>query len=113
MSDLSLVTLSSSSHYPVGLKCPRHRIPRQHYSLFGLAVLMVSTVSLSGFSIYLTGRTNIPLIKRIIFAATALMTMETVGMMLVARQALTEALIAGIFPLTTGFMLLLHVDDLL
>jgi hypothetical protein len=85
-------------------------MPKQHYALMLAVVLMVLTVSLSMLSMWYADKTNTVLIKRIVFAIMVVMSMETVLIVLIARQALSEALLAGFFPLAMGFMLLLHID---
>ena len=68
-------------------------------------------MSLGGACVYFSCKTDTLLIKSIVFVATALTSVETIVVMLVAKRALSEALLTGLFPLAIGFMLLLQVGD--
>ncbi|XPS69663.1 hypothetical protein M3J07_001913 [Ascochyta lentis] len=93
--------------------CPRHRIPRQHYALLGMIGFMMLTAVWSGSSFHYTDKAKISSIRRLVFATTSLMALETFVIMLVARRTLLEASLLGLFPLMTGFMFLLHLDNLI
>ena len=79
--------------------------------LSGLIVLKVLTLALSAYGAYLTGRARMSCTKCIVFAATALLALFTVLAMLIARRALSEALLAGLIEFVFGFALVVELDD--
>jgi hypothetical protein len=64
------------------------------YTVVGLVVVMLLTVAFSAFSAHTTGKARSTLTKVIVFIASALVACLTVIAMLIARQALSEALLA-------------------
>ena len=80
--------------------------------MFGLICLTIFTVFMSGLAAYFTDREKKTLRKQLVFAATTLVSLETVLAMLAAGRTLLEAALLGLFPLITGLMFLLHFDSL-
>jgi|SRR5690242_23581 len=93
-------------------KCHLHRIPRQYYIVCSIICLTVSTVSLSGLTVYYTDKADAAARRRTVFVATTLLSLQTVVMMLVVRRSLLEASILGLSPLIFGFLFMLHLDSL-
>lgn len=79
--------------------------------LIGLAITMLLTISLAIFAAHYTGKTRRACTKGIVFMATVVTAILTVLAMITARRVPHEALLAGLFELITGFVLLVELDD--
>jgi hypothetical protein len=86
---------------------PRTRV----YAVVGLVAVMLLTITLSAFGAHTTGKARLPYTKVIVFIASALVSCLTVVAMLIARRALSEALLAGLLEFSFGFALLVELDD--
>ncbi|KAH8722638.1 hypothetical protein GQ44DRAFT_355182 [Phaeosphaeriaceae sp. PMI808] len=81
------------------------------YVLVGVIFLMVMTLAVATISAHVTGKARMSCTKGIVFAATASLAFLTVLALLVARRALSEALLAGLLEFVFGFALLVELDD--
>jgi hypothetical protein len=93
---------------------PRTRV----YAVVGLVAVMLLTIALSlltialsAFGAHTTGKARLQYTKVIVFIASALVSCLTVVAMLIARRALSEALLAGLLEFFFGFALLVELDD--
>jgi hypothetical protein len=86
---------------------PRTRV----YAVVGLVAVMLLTIALSAFGAHTTGKARLQYTKVIVFIASALVSCLTVVAMLIARRALSEALLAGLLEFSFGFALLVELDD--
>jgi hypothetical protein len=86
---------------------PRTRV----YAVVGLVAVMLLTIVLSAFGAHTTGKARLQYTKVIVFIASALVSCLTVVAMLIARRALSEALLAGLLEFSFGFALLVELDD--
>jgi hypothetical protein len=86
---------------------PRTRV----YAVVGLVAVMLLTIVLSAFGAHTTGKAHLQYTKVIVFIASALVSCLTVVAMLIARRALSEALLAGLLEFSFGFALLVELDD--
>lgn len=93
-----------------GSRCLLHRVPVHHYLMFGLIFFMFSTAIVCGMVFYYADGEDKVMRKLILIASTLLVSVETVVVVLVAGHPLLDASTLGLFPLLTGFMLLLHLD---
>ncbi|KAF2449624.1 hypothetical protein P171DRAFT_196736 [Karstenula rhodostoma CBS 690.94] len=76
-----------------------------------LCVFIALTLALSVFAAHHTGKGRLACTKGIIFSATVLISMCTVLIMILARQALQEALLAGLLEFVIGFALVIEIRD--
>jgi uncharacterized membrane protein (GlpM family) len=83
------------------------------YSIMGLITLMGCTVLAAAYATHLTGRSHMSCTRCIVFAATVALAFLTVLAMLIARRALSEALLAGLLELVFGFALLAELNDIM
>ncbi|KAH7093402.1 hypothetical protein FB567DRAFT_173776 [Paraphoma chrysanthemicola] len=81
------------------------------YIIFGLITLMGCTAITAGYVIHLTGRTRLSCTRCTIFAATVVLASLTIPAMLIARRAMSEALLAGLLELVFGFALVAELKD--
>jgi hypothetical protein len=74
---------------------------------------MILTIALSFLGAHETGKGRIACTKGIVYCATVLMACLTILLMIVARRAPQEALLAGLLEVAVGFTLLLELDELM
>lgn len=91
---------------------PAQRISRTRLNLvIGLCVFIALVFSISVFAAHHTGKGRLACTKGIIFSATVLISMCTVLVMILARRALQEALLAGLLEFIIGFALVIEIHD--
>jgi hypothetical protein len=81
------------------------------HAVVGLLVLMLLTVTFSALGAHTTGKARLSHTKVIVFIASTLLACLTALAMLIARRALSEALLAGLLEFSFGFALLVELDD--
>lgn len=79
--------------------------------VIGLCVFIALTLTLSVFAAHHTGKGRLACTKGIIFSATILISLCTVLVMILARRALQEALLAGLLEFVIGFALVMEIRD--
>lgn len=101
----------TQSNRSTGPEYHLHHVPRQYYIVCSMICLTVSTVSLSGLTVYYTDKTDAVARRRTIFVATTILSLQTVVMMLMVRRSILEATILGLSPLIFGFLFMLHLNS--
>jgi hypothetical protein len=81
------------------------------YALGVVVLVMGLTIALAAFGAHITGKARLSQTKIIIFTATTLLACFMVSAMLIARRALSEALLAGMLQFFFGFALLVELDE--
>ncbi|KAF2706183.1 hypothetical protein K504DRAFT_505142 [Pleomassaria siparia CBS 279.74] len=79
--------------------------------LISLSIAMLLTFALSVFAAHYTGKARTACTEGIIFSAAIILSCFTVLAMMVARRALHEALLAGLFEFLVGFALVVKIHD--
>ncbi|KAF2025768.1 hypothetical protein EK21DRAFT_116474 [Setomelanomma holmii] len=79
--------------------------------LRGIMVVTALTLLLTAYGVHLMGKSRMPCTRCVVFLGTVAMTCFTVIAMLIARRALSEALLAGLIALVFGFTLLAELKD--
>lgn len=91
---------------------PVRRFSRARLNVvIGLCVLIALIFGLSVFAAHHTGKDRLACTKGIIFSATVLISICTVLVMILARRALQEALLAGLLEFAIGFALVIEIRD--
>lgn len=91
--------------------CDKTLSRKRLFALWSVGGLMVLTLAVAGFGAHATGKHRIGCVKGIVFAATALTASYIILAMLVARRAVSEALLAGLLMLVVGFNLMAELND--
>jgi hypothetical protein len=99
---------NTTSHIEAETKSLSHT---RVYTVVALVIVMLLTVAFSAFGAHTTGKARLPYTKVIVFIASASVACLTVITMLIARRALSEALLAGLLVFSFGFALLVELDD--
>jgi len=95
-----------------GMALPCKPLSRaRFYILISLISAIVLTFALSTFAAHHTGKMRMRCTKGIIFSASVLMSCFTILAMVVARQSLQTALLAGLLEFAIGFGLVVEIHD--